>query len=139
MVKSLIDAGPMIALFDSSDQFHQSTITFFKQFKGEVFTTWPVLTETSHMLDFNLNAQLDFYEWISRDIIKVVELTTHSFRQIRDLSEKYGDVPMDLADASLLLTAEKIGVYNIISLDSDYQIYRIGKKKYLTNLMETFI
>ena len=60
MRKTLIDAGPMIALFDKSDRYHKHVMKFLKDFDGELVTTWPVVTEVSHMLDFNIKVQIDF-------------------------------------------------------------------------------
>lgn len=139
MQKSLIDSGPLIALFDKSDFYFKPVVNFLKTYKGELYSSWPVITEVSHMLDFSLQAQLDFYEWISRGAIKLVDLHESSFSEIKRLSHKYGDVPMDLADASLLLISEKLKIESIITLDSDYKIYRIGKKKMLNNLLDKII
>jgi predicted nucleic acid-binding protein len=39
--------------------------------------------------------------------------------------EKYQNVPMDLADATLVATAEARRMRRIFTLDSDFQIYRL--------------
>jgi predicted nucleic acid-binding protein len=57
-----------------------------------------------HFLNFNPNVQSDFL--------------------------KYQNVPMDLADASLLLVSEEEGINSIVTLDSDYIVYRSKKKKF---------
>lgn len=57
MRSTLIDAGPLIALFDRDDQFHNAIKEFLRIYKGYLLTTWPVITEVLHMLDFNVNAQ----------------------------------------------------------------------------------
>ena len=45
MRKCLVDAGPLIALFDRDDQYHVSTVNFLKKFEGRLITSWPVITE----------------------------------------------------------------------------------------------
>ena len=60
MQKTIIDSGPLIALFDKNDKYHKLVIEFFKDFKGEFVTSWAVITEVTHMLDFNLQVQLNF-------------------------------------------------------------------------------
>jgi len=40
--------------------------------------------------------------------------------------EKYRDVPMDLADASLVALAEERGLRRIFTLDHDFEVYRIN-------------
>ena len=47
---------------------------------------------------------------------------------MRWLMEKYQDTPMDLADASLVAVAEARGLKRILTLDSDFYIYRINGK-----------
>jgi predicted nucleic acid-binding protein len=42
------------------------------------------------------------------------------------LMEQYQDRPMDLADASLIVAAERLGVRRIFTLDSDFYIYRLA-------------
>ncbi len=64
MNKILVDSGPLIALFDSSDQYHQTTVKFIKTNQFLLITTIASITETLHLLDFNRNAQLDFIEWV---------------------------------------------------------------------------
>ena len=49
--------------------------------------------------------------------------------------EKYSDLPMDLADASLMALAEARQIREIISLDADFSIYRTLKGKVLHNLL----
>jgi predicted nucleic acid-binding protein len=42
---------------------------------------------------------------------------------------------MDLADSSLMYIAQKEGIKNIVSIDSDFDIYRTIKKQALNNLL----
>jgi predicted nucleic acid-binding protein len=45
--------------------------------------------------------------------------------RIYQLMEQYQDVPMDLADASLVAAAEVLNIRQIFTLDSDFYIYRL--------------
>jgi len=127
----IVDAGPLIALFDKDDQYHTSVVNFLKQFTGNLITTWPVITEVSHLLSFNINVQIDFLEWLRREAIKIVNLESEHLNRIIQLSKKYSDVPMDLADSSLIVIAELTGINDILSIDNDYYIYRTKTKKAL--------
>lgn len=42
---------------------------------------------------------------------------------------------MDLADASLMYIANKENIKDIVSIDSDFDIYRTLKKQNLNNLL----
>jgi len=132
---TLIDAGPLIALFDKNDNYHKLVKKFLKDYKGHLTTTWSVMTEVTHMLDFNVNIQIDFLKWIDRGAVHIANLEETHIKRIIELWEKYSDVPMDLADASLLVASEIIGIKNIITIDSDYHIYRTKDRQALNNLL----
>lgn len=135
MQKTLIDAGPMIALFDKSDRYHKQVVKFLKNYAGELVTTWPVVTEVSHMLDFNIKVQIDFLKWLDLGAVSIHQTLSGDIKRIIALSEKYMDVPMDLADSSLIVASEKLGIKDILTIDSDYDIYRTIKKEPLNNLL----
>ena len=103
MKKILIDSGPLIALFDSSDKYHQKAVDFIKTNKYPLATTLASITETLHLLDFNRNAQIDFLEWVHRGGVEIHNIENSDFKRLRELTEKYRDLPMDFADSGLRL------------------------------------
>ena len=135
MQKTIIDSGPLIALFDKSDKYHQKVLTFLQSYKGELITSWAVITEVSHMLDFNLKVQIDFLKWIELGGIQLYDISQDELKNIRVMMEKYLDIPMDLADATLMYIASKEKIKDIVSIDSDFDIYRTLKKQSLNNLL----
>ena len=137
MQNTIIDSGPLIALFDKSDKYHQKVLEFLKTYDGKLITTWAVITEVTHMLSFNLNVQIDFLKWVHIGGLEVVEITQKDLQNIIKFMEKYTNVPMDLADGSLLVVAQNLGIKDIVSIDSDYDIYRTIKKESLRNLLKT--
>ncbi len=136
MKKCLIDAGPLIALFDKDDKYHRAVKKLLKSYKGYLYTSWPVITEVMHMLDFNVNVQIDFLKWTSMGGLDVVQLSQNNIYRIIELSEKYSDVPMDFADATLIIISENKKIDEIISIDSDFYIYRNLRNKYLRNIFK---
>ena len=130
----LIDSGPLIALFDRSDRFHQPILAFLQGFEGRLVSSWPVLTEVSHLLDFNLRAQIDFLRWVERGAIEVAELSRKDLEGIVEMMERYINVPMDLADATLLYLAQKERIGRIVTIDRDFDIYRMDDKRMLENI-----
>jgi predicted nucleic acid-binding protein len=135
MQKTLIDSGPLIALFDKNDKYHHKVLEFLKTYNGELITSWSVITEVSHMLDFNLQVQIDFLKWIELGGITIYDISQDNISQIRVMMEKYIDIPMDLADASLIYMANRENITTIVSIDSDFYIYRTSKKQSLNNLL----
>lgn len=136
MQKTIIDSGPLIALFDRSDKYHKLVLDFIKSYQGKLITSWAVITEVSHILDFNLQVQIDFLKWCEMGGIEVYTISQDEISNIRVMMEKYSDIPMDLADATLMYIANKENIKNIVSIDSDFDIYRTLKKQSLNNLLK---
>ena len=136
MRNTIIDAGPIIALFDRSDRYHRRIIGLLERDPFHLVSTWPVITEASHMLDFDNRAQIALLEWIYRGGLDLVQLDTSDIQRIIDLTRKYNDVPMDLADATLVVAAESLGIREIISIDSDFYVYRTTEKRMIANIFE---
>ena len=132
----LIDAGPLIALFDSSEKHHARVRAFLKASPYRYVSTLAVFTEVSHMLDFSAAAQRDFYEWVTYKGVIISDINQNDMPRITDLTTVYADLPMDLADATLVVTAEKTGIRHIISLDKDFDIYRLPGKELIQNVFE---
>ena len=136
MRNTLIDAGPLIALFDKSDKYHERARSTLKQGDVRLTTTWPVITEASHMLDFDVRAQLGLLQWIYRGGVSIHEIDTDGLNRIIALTEKYQDRPMDLADATLVVAAEDTGIREILSIDSDFLIYRTRNNESIVNIFK---
>lgn len=135
MKSTLIDAGPIIALFRSKDAYHQKALSFIKNYKGQLITTWPVLTEVMHELA-RPDIQEKLLTWIDRGGIEIAFQSRQSITGLLKLIAKYSDIPMDLADATLMLYAEETGINEIATIDGDFYIYRTAKKEYLKNVFQ---
>jgi len=133
MKEVLIDSGPLIALFDASDKYHQDAVDFIKRNKFKLVTTIASITETLHLLDFNRNAQIDFLEWVQRGAVEIHNIENTDFQRLKELTEKYRDLPMDFADSCLVYLAEKLNLNTIATINRDFSMYRIhGRKKFKT-------
>ena len=132
----LIDSGPLIALFDSSERHHRPIKTFLKEHPCRYVSTLAVFTEVSHMLDFSSRAQRDFYEWIMYKGIIISDINQNDMPRLVELTTKYADLPMDFTDATLIITAEKTNIREIISLDKDFDIYRLAGKEHIHNIYD---
>jgi uncharacterized protein len=132
----LIDAGPLIALFDRDDKYHERIIKFVKGKNFRFVTTSAVVTEVSHMLDFSVEAQVFLFEWIMKEGVLLQEIKQNDIMRVIELTKKYSDRPMDFADATLVIAAEKTGIREIISIDSDFDIYRLLGKEMIRNVFD---
>ncbi|MEA1922785.1 MAG: hypothetical protein U9N63_09015 [Pseudomonadota bacterium] len=66
-----------------------------------------------------------------RGAVEIINIESNDFGRIKELTDKYRDLPMDLADSCLVYLAEKLNLNTIATIDRDFTIYRIhGKKKF---------
>ena len=130
----VIDSGPLIALFDKDDKYHHKALEFIKNLTGEVITNYAIITEVSHLLDFSTRAQVDFLRWVFEGGLSIADIITEDLSRIIELTEKYPDLPMDFADASLVVLCERMKIRDIASIDKDFGIYRTRDKTAFRNL-----
>ncbi len=134
---ALADTGYWLALANRDDRWHERAKAVTQGLDETLVVTWPVLTETCHLLlsRLGVDAQLAFMAGASGNI-RVLEFNTQRLLEMHRLMERYRDLPMDLADASLVLAAEDIGSGRILSTDlRDFHAYRWKNRHPFENLM----
>ena len=97
---TLVDAGPLIALLSPRDHDHTRCVAFFRGFTGSLITTWPVVTEASHMLSPRVNAQIALLKLIERGALKVRHIDVEAVRLMIAYTEKYRDRPLGMPSAT---------------------------------------
>lgn len=130
----VIDSGPLIALFDKDDNYHKKAVNFIKKFKCELITNYAVITEVTHLLDFSVRVQCDFIRWVIDGGLTISDIVNEDLSRILELTLKYSDLPMDFADASLVVLCERLKIKEIASVDKDFGIYRTRDKKGFHNI-----
>ena len=126
----LFDTGPFVALLDTSEKNHGRCVEFFEEFKGQLFTTEPVLTEVLYLLSPSIKSQRAGIEFILRGGAILVPQSTSSLKRGLELMEKYKDVPMDFADSTLVALGEEMEITEIFTLDvKGFSTYRMHGKK----------
>ncbi len=134
----LTDTGFWVALINSNDKHHDIARNFISHSTESLITTWPILTETCHLLgrSFGVRTQLKFLELIRSSRVKVFVINDKHIDRMMVLIEKYVNLPMDLADASLVILAEELGHGRILSTDQrDFNAYRWKNYKPFENLL----
>ena len=134
IVKSvLVDAGPLIAVSAKRDRYHRLVVAWFREHRETLlFTTLPALTEACHALPEI--AQVTLLRRVPAGTLRLCPIEEVDIGRMADLVERYRDRPMDMADASVLVAAEKLGIVDVLSVDhSDFDIYRTAKGHALHN------
>lgn len=133
MKNAVIDSGPLIALFDRDDKFHQQAVMFIKNNRDILHTDLAVITEVTHLLDFSGQAQRDFLFW-AEQALQIDGATLKDWSRILSLMEKYSDLPADFADAALVALCERLNTRFVVSVDSDFTVYRKHTRDHFINL-----
>lgn len=127
----LCDAGFLICLADSEEPESSACRSLIGRILKPLMTTWPCVTETLHLLGRRRggwNKQRIIAGFLRDNLIGIYEVRPEHYERLFFLMEQYQDRPMDLADASLVLAAEKTGARQILTLDSDFLFYRINNR-----------
>jgi uncharacterized protein len=109
-----------------------------QQFNEPLITTWCVITETCYLLltRKGVAAQIAFINSLNNGAFQVFNLEPYHSVRIAKLMAKYQDLPMDLADASLVILAEHLGHGRIFSVDRrDFNTYRWKNTHPFENLL----
>ena len=130
----IVDTGPLVALFDRDDRHHQAALRFIRAVTGKLVTNIAVVTEVTHLLDFSPMAVADFLGWVQ--VCDIDTATNEDLPRILKIMAKYGDLPADFADASLVALSERRGIQQIATLDTDFDVYRIDGRKKFVNLFD---
>lgn len=135
----LTDSGFWIALGNRRDRHHAAARAAAERWSGEGFTTsWPVLTEVTHLLvaRVGVHQALAFIDAIAQGACQVPAPPDDALARAAYLMRRYRDLPMDLADASLVILAEQMQEGRILSTDlRDFAGYRWKDTRPFENLL----
>lgn len=124
----LVDTGPLVALFDPADAWHERCVSRLESVVEPMYTTIPVLTEAFHVLTPSSLGSERLMDFVDRGGLAVWFLNDSSLGRALELMVRYRDASMDLADASLVVAAEQLKTRKVFTIDRrDFAIYRIQR------------
>lgn len=126
----LADAGPLVALLDKADPEHETCVVTLKSLRKPLITVWPAFTEAMYLLGGSWPGQKALWSRLETQALGLAPLDETDAPRMRELMEKYRDLPMDLADAALVRVAERESVTEVFTLDrKHFSIYRPGRRR----------
>lgn len=134
----IADTGFWVALIDQQDRYHAPAEQALQKYNEPLITTWPVMTETCYLLLRNKGASVasSFMQSFGQGLFSVFHLQQSHATSISQLMQQYANLPMDLADASLIILAEHLGHGRIFSVDQrDFNAYRWKSTQPFQNLL----
>lgn len=122
----LLDTGPLVAYLNGRDRDHQRVAACLEGFSGDLFTTTAVITEAMHFVSGSPTGSRALADFVEAAGLTVFDLTQPPALSVAvDMMQKYSDLPMDFADATLTLLAEQLGVTEVLTLDRrGFTVYR---------------
>ncbi|HEX5715705.1 MAG TPA: PIN domain-containing protein [Thermoanaerobaculia bacterium] len=121
----LLDTGALISLLDRSQNLHRQFTEFFATWRGQVVSTEAVLTEATHLLGRVPGGREACLEFFLSGGAALVASSPSSLRRCKTLLKKYNDLPMDFADATLVVLGEDLGTNLVFTTDHrDFNVYR---------------
>ena len=133
-----VDTGFLLALLDQRDNYHAAALQWETSIEEGWITTWPVATELCYLVAKKLDVKVavDCMQEMTHGAIKIWDIPNQQAREIPALMKRYANLPMDLADASLVLLAEHLGHGRILTTDErDFGAYRWKSRKPFHNLL----
>jgi len=125
----ILDTGPWVALHCSDERHHPWARAQFAQHEGPLLTCEAVVTETCFLLaraGFDPAKALALLE---RGVVRIGMALSEEASAVRKLFERYENLPASLADACLIRLSELYEDSRVMTLDSDFHIYRRHGRK----------
>src|SRR5262245_20072066 len=124
MTVAIVETGPLVALFDRAERHHHWVAERFNELDAPLLVCEPVLAEAMYLLARYPRAQDAVLELIQNGALSVAFRIDEHIGPLRKLLQKYRDTPMSLADACIVRMSEIHDRHAVLTLDSDFLVYR---------------
>jgi predicted nucleic acid-binding protein len=121
---AIVDTGPLVAFMDRAERHHGWVIQRIETLQPPLLVCEPVLAETMYLLGRFPRAQDALFGLLDNGAIALAFHIEEHVAALRGLLRKYRDTPMSLADACIVRMAEIHDRYAVLTLDSDFTVYR---------------
>ena len=127
----LLDTGPLVAYLDSSEKDHLQVVARLDGFTGQLFTTSAVIIEAMYLVSEVRRGPTLLAEFVAQSGLQVLDFSeAEELTEAARRMEKYADTPMDYADATLVLLAEQLDVFHLLTLDRrGFAVFRSSRGK----------
>ncbi len=126
----LLDTGVFVALVDRSEERHADCVAALEQWSGPIATTEAVLTETLYLVGSSWEAQRVCLEFFLRGAFLLIPSSRENLKRVASLMQKYRNLPMDFADATLVVLGEELPTDQVFTLDRrGFSVYRLHGRK----------
>jgi predicted nucleic acid-binding protein len=130
----LLDTGPWVALHCRGERHHAWAVEQFASRAPPFLTCEAVVTETCFLLARAGFDPAKALALVERGVVRVAMTLSAEIGAVRSLFERYDNVPASLADACLIRLSELYDSCRVLTLDSDFHVYRRHGRKVIALL-----
>jgi predicted nucleic acid-binding protein len=124
MLSAIADTGPLVALLDRGERHHGWVASRIGELQAPLLVCEPVLVEAMHLLARLPIAQDRLFGLLENGALSIAFRLDEHVSELRRLHQKYRDRPMSLADACVVRMSELFERHVVLTLDSDFSVYR---------------
>jgi len=125
----LLDTGPLVAFLHAGDDHHDWAVRQFDEFEAPLLTCEAVIAESCHLLRKIPGAPIRVLQLIERGSIRIDLSLQQEHMALAALLKRYSDLPASVADVCLVRMSEIHEPSIVLTLDSDFHVYRrLGRK-----------
>ncbi len=131
----LLDTGPLVAVIDRRDRFHNWATSEWGFIELPMFTCEAVITEACFLLRGVYGGEEAVISLVNRGVVQIPFRLSEEVAAIEELLKRYQSVPMSVADACLVRMSELYSGSALLTLDSDFLIYRKNRNQTIPVIM----
>lgn len=135
MTRLVVDTGPLVALLNRRDRHHRWARSVLDAVPPPLFTCEAVLSEASWLLGQARGGREALLTLLSHGIVRVGFQLQPELAAVHALMQRFASVPMPLADACLVRMTELEADSAVITLDSDFRVYRRNRRHVVPVIM----
>jgi len=120
----LLDTGPLVAFLRRRDRYYEWAVEQFNRIDAPMQTCEAVITEACYLLSGTSGGSQSVLKMLEIGAIKVSIKLEEELMPIKTLMTRYASISMSLADACLVRMSELHAAGVVLTLDSDFMIYR---------------
>ena len=128
----IVDTGPLVALLNRRDKHHKWVVQQLADIKPPMLTCEAVLAEATYLTRSVPDARVALIEMLGEGFLNIGMALADQHSAILAMVRRYTDVPMSLADACLVRLAELHPQSPVLTLDSDFAVYRKNGRQVIT-------
>jgi uncharacterized protein len=135
VTRIIVDTGPIVALLNRRDRHHAWIREVLDTVEPPIFTCEPVVSEACFLLGRIAGGQDAVLELLAHDVLKLDFRMLSEIDALRALMRKFASVPMSLVDACLVRMTELDAQGVVVTLDSDFRVYRRNRRQVIPTIM----